>query len=668
MSILTFHNLSQAYGAFDVFVGLSGSVPNDAKIGLVGPNGIGKTTLLLILAGLSQPTSGSVHMARGKRLGYLRQEAMEAFADSDNTVYGEMLTVFADLRAQEARVRALEERLGAGHVSDEVMAEYAETQHAFDVAGGYEYEALIEQTLKGLGFGPGLWDMPLRLLSGGQKTRALLARLLLEKPDLLILDEPTNHLDVDAIEWLENTLRVWEGAILIVSHDRYFLDKVVNRIWELNRRSIEEYRGNYSAYVEQRQARWEHAQKLYEQERERMEKELDYIRRNIAGQNSDQAMGRLRRLSRQLIALEEFGIVAVQNKNWAELAEMRGGGVNRVLTPDEAAQKMGEFRPASRPPRLNLRLKTSLRGGDVILRARDLQIGYPGYPLFWADDLELRRGEIVALIGPNGSGKTTFLKTVLGDLPPLHGTVGLGANLKVGLFTQVHDDLSSDATVLDEIYGRTQLTLGEARSYLAQYLFRGEDVYKPTSALSGGERARLALAILALAHPNVLLLDEPTNHLDIPAQEVLQETVEEFQGTTLLVSHDRYLIDRLATQIWELRDGQLTVFRGTYQELLAERERQAAEARQARLEERAVARETRGNGAAQEKEARKRAEAVARLETQIYDLEMRLEQLGHDVQAAAEVNDFERVRDLGAAYDTVQAELDKLLEEWGALA
>ena len=662
MSILSFHNLSQAFGAFDVFVGLTGSIPNDGKIGLVGPNGIGKTTFLLTLAGLSQPTAGSVHMARGKRLGYLRQEAMEAFADSANTVYGEMLTVFGDLRDQEARLRAMEERMGEGHASDELLEEYSHAQSAFEQAGGYEYETLIQQTLKGLGFGPSLWDMPLRLLSGGQKTRALLARLLLERPDLLILDEPTNHLDVEAVEWLENALRVWDGAILVVSHDRYFLDRVVNRVWEMSRSGIEEYRGNYSAYLQQRQERWEHAQKLYEQERERMEKELDYIRRNIAGQNTDQAMGRLRRLSRQLVAIEEKGLTAALSKGWLEL----GIGEVRPMGVDEAAERLGRFRPASRPPRLNIRLKSTQRGGDIVLRTRDLEVGYPGYPLFRAGDIELRRGEVAAMIGPNGAGKTTFLRTVMGETPPLAGDARLGANLTVGLFTQVHDDLNSDTSVLDELLNRANMTLGEARGYLAQYLFRGEDIYKPTSALSGGERGRLALALLALTHPNVLLLDEPTNHLDIQAQEVLQETVEAFDGTTLLVSHDRYLIDRLATQIWELRDGKLTVFRGTYQEFLAERERQAAEARQARQEEKAAARQARVNGG-DTREARKRAEAMARLEEEIYALEATVERLGGLIQQAAEASEYERVRILSDEYTHTQHRLERMMEEWETL-
>ncbi len=657
MSILQFSNLSQAFGAVDIFTNLSGNIANDAKIGLVGPNGVGKTTLLLTLAGQMAPMSGSVHVARGKRLGYLRQEAMEAFSHSENTVYDEMLTVFADLRADEARLQHMEEAMAHG-ASDELLAEYSTAQHAFELAGGYEYETRAQQTLKGLGFGPGLWDMPLHLLSGGQKTRALLARLLLEKPDLLILDEPTNHLDVEAVEWLENTLRAWEGALLVVSHDRYFLDRAVNRVWELSRAAIQEYRGNYSAYVQQREERWEYAARLYEQERERMEKELEFIRRNIAGQNTDQAMGRLRRLSRQLVAIEEVGLVAMQGKGWLEM----GLGEVRPMGVDEAADRLRALRPASRPPHLNFRLKSVQRGGDIVLRTKDLLVGYPRAPLFSTGDIVLQRGETAALIGPNGAGKTTFLRTILGQVPPLAGQVQVGANLRLGVFTQSHDDLAGDTSVLDELLNRTSMTLGEARGYLAQYMFRGEDIYKPTGALSGGERGRLALALLALEHPNFLLLDEPTNHLDIPAQEALQEVVETFEGTALLVSHDRYLIDRLATQVWELRDGRLDVFPGTYAELLAERERRAAEARQARVATRPTAETRATNGAA--RDARRRAEAAARLESDIYDLEARLEALGGEVQRAAERGDYEAVRTLGEAYEATRRDLEQLVGEW----
>jgi ATP-binding cassette subfamily F protein 3 len=282
MSLLTFSQVSQSFGAVDVFKGLSGSLPLGGKAGLVGPNGIGKTTLLLILAGLSQPTQGGAHLARGHRLGYLRQEAVAAFADRDNSVYDEMLTVFAPLQADQARLHALEAAMAAGQHTPELMVRYGEAQARFAQAGGYDYEVRIRQTLTGLGLGEAHWGQPLRHLSGGQKTRALLARLLLEQPDLLILDEPTNHLDVQAAEWLETTLRLWPGALLVVSHDRYFLDKVVGTIWEMSTTGLEEYNGNYSAYLRQRQERWERQQAVFKSTKERLTQELEFIKHGYA--------------------------------------------------------------------------------------------------------------------------------------------------------------------------------------------------------------------------------------------------------------------------------------------------------------------------------------------------------------------------------------------------
>ncbi|RIK38638.1 MAG: ABC transporter ATP-binding protein [Chloroflexi bacterium] len=521
MSILSFSNLGQSYGDYDVFLGLNASIPNDGKIGLVGPNGIGKTTLLRILAGLDTPSSGGVHLAQGTRVGYLRQEAMDAFAERENTVHTEMLSVFADLRAQEARLHELQEQMAQGDTSDELLAEYDEVHHSFELAGGYEYEVRIRQVLQGLGFSKSELDLPLRMLSGGQKTRALLARLLLEHPNLLILDEPTNHLDFAAVEWLEGMLQTWDGALLIVSHDRYFLDRVVNRIWEMSRNGMEEYRGNYSAYVQQRQERWERREQEFEAIREKFLRELDFVKRNIARDaTKDQAQGRLTRLIREVRVVEQGGLHLLLNQNWGKVMEQVEISSHKWGWMDTEQAIKNLRSPVERPPRLNMHLKPTLRSGNLVLRTS-------------------HRGECAALIGPNGTGKTTFLRTLMGELEPLAGQIRLGASLKIGYFAQAHEKLDPNKTVLDTLIDHKFMLIGPARSYLAQYLFRGEDVYKPVHLLSGGERGRLALALLALEDANFLLLDEPTNHLDIPAQEALQVVLENFQGTILLVSHDR---------------------------------------------------------------------------------------------------------------------------------
>jgi len=663
VSILTTYNIGLSFGARDVFSGLSVSLPNDGKVGLVGPNGVGKTSLFRILAGVSRPTSGSVHLARGARLGYLRQEAVEAFAGHDRSVYGEMLTVFAHLQKGEARLRSLEARMAAGEASEDVLAEYGAAQEAFEHAGGYDYEDRIKGVLQGLGFSPDQWETPVGHLSGGQKTRALLARLILEQPTLLILDEPTNHLDMQAVEWLETTLGAWKGALIVASHDRYFLDRVVNRIWEMSPTHIDMYRGTYSQYLQQRQERWERNQEVFAAEMERLQKEMELIRRYIAWRKIDEAKGKLKLLGRRLVAIEQHGILGIQGKSWSEM----GVRSDHLMSVEEAHRRIKAIKPpAGRPPLPNMRLKTTGRSGQIILRTRKLLVGHASAPLFEAGDIELERLERVALIGPNGSGKTTFLRTLLGQIEPVAGEVQLGASLKIGYFAQAHDTLNRDNAVIDELLSHRQMSVGEARGYLAQYLFRGDDVWKPVSALSGGERGRLALAILGLEGVNVLLLDEPTNHLDIAAQEVLQEGLERFDGTLLIVSHDRYLVDGLATQIWELRDGRLQVFKGTYGEYL-DAEKVEREASCPPRGSRKVA-PAPDDEIDPEGKARKRTQTVSALEGRISEVEALLAEYDQRLRQSGESGDLVEIRRVSESYATAQAHLEDLMSEWMEVA
>lgn len=669
MSILTLSNISQSFGDFDLFLGISAGITNEGKVGLVGPNGIGKTTLLRILAGLATPSTGSVTMAQGTRVGYLRQEAMEAFVGRDNTIHTEMLTVFQPLKVQEAQLHQLQERMAQGDTSEELLREYSKTHDAFEHACGYGIEVRISQVLQGLGFSKEDGAIPLSRLSGGQKTRALLARLLLEQPDLLILDEPTNHLDVEAIEWLEGTLRLWPGALLIVSHDRYFLDRVVNRIWEMSRSGIEEYRGNYSAYVKQRQERWARRQTDFETIKEKFLSELDFIKRNIARDSTrDRAKGRLKRLIREVRVVEAGGLHLLTSKNWGqvmdeiEISETRWG-VEDVEGAIKALQS-----PVVRPPQLNMRLQSTLRSGNLVLRSSELTIGYPDNALFAADPIYLTRGECAALIGPNGTGKTTFLRTLLSEINPLQGELRFGASLKVGYFAQAHDKLKPDRTVMETLLDFRNIPIGQARNYLAQYLFRKEDVFKPVHMLSGGERARLALALLAMEGANFLLLDEPTNHLDIPAQEVLQEVLENFPGTILLVSHDRYLVDRLASQVWELRDGRMVVFGAPYAEFMAAREREREEARAVVSEQRAEGRRLQGGDRRSKNEERKRERALAAKEAEIYTLEQKLVEIEAALQKASYAQQLEKIQQLSNAYAATQTALEQAMSSWAEMA
>jgi ATP-binding cassette subfamily F protein 3 len=568
MIIVQGKNLAQSFGANDIFEGIDLRLNFRERVGLVGPNGCGKTTLLQLVAGWQQPREGELTRAADLTVGYLQQEAVLTFAGQENTVYEEMLTVFARLTAQEAELRRLEAQMEAGDYSEAVLGEYGRIQEAYDVGGGYQFRHDIKRVLHGLGFAPDDWDTPLAHLSGGQKTRVLLGRLLLEQPALLILDEPTNHLDMTAVEWLEATLRTWPGTLLIVSHDRYFLDRVVTHIWDLAPTQLKAYKGSYTTYIQQRELEWTREEELFQAEKARMEAELEFVRKHIAGGKTDIAKGKLKRLTRDLVLVEEHGVTAVQGKSWLQIGERV-----RTLSVNEATQRLRELpSPNVRRPRLNIKLKPDQRSGRWVLRSKKLQIGYPGVPLFASDDLELERKECAALIGANGSGKSTFLRTLMTEIPPLQGKLRFGDDLMRGYFAQGHEQLTLENRVLDELLTHQPMSVEEARNYLAQYLFRGDDVFKRVGDLSGGERGRLALALLALDGANFLLLDEPTNHLDIPSQEVLQAVLEQFEGTIVLVSHDRYLVDRLATQIWELRDGRLHLFMGTYQEFLAARE------------------------------------------------------------------------------------------------
>ena len=685
MSILSANNLGLSFGAFDLFHAISVTIANDSKIGLIGPNGIGKTSLMMILAGINQPTSGSVHVARGKSLGYLRQEASDALGKTSgtgtlgnisgtmtlaqaecstahnrdgNTVYSEMLTVFTGLQDQQRRLHNLEADMAGGCYTEEMLATYGELQMAFEHAGGYDYDLRIQQTLQGLGLGKQTWEMPLAHLSGGQKTRLLLARLLLEKPALLMLDEPTNHLDAEAIEWLEHTLKVWEGAVLVASHDRYFLDNSVNTIWEMNQSGIEVYSGNYSSYLLQRDARWEYSQRVFEEEKERLQKEMDFVQRNwVRASTHARALGMLRKVTRKLMAVDAYGIMVLRSgRNWHEL-DLRA---DKPLDVIEAIRKVNALTMPSRPPLIRPRLVPSKESSNIILRVKAAEIGYPGKMLFQVSDVELRRSECAALIGPNGSGKTTFLKTLLGQVEPLTGEVRMGASLEIGYFTQAHDELSTNNTVLEELLWNHEMDREMARSHLAQYLFRGEDVFKPISALSGGERGRLALAILALRGANFLLLDEPTNHLDLPAREVLQQVLQNFTGTILLVSHDRYLIDQLASQIWELRDGRLNVFDGAYREFVLQRGTATLQPHRMPLPSKPLARDN-------SRETRRCQQVLSMLEERIRAQEQAVQRISQELHHTGSSKGYEALNELSWKYAQAQAELENLTSEWEKL-
>jgi ATP-binding cassette subfamily F protein 3 len=649
----------------ELFTGISFSVPQRARAAIVGQNGIGKTTLLRILMRIESSTSGSVQIARRAKVGYLPQEAT---FDASHSLWEECLTALPDLLAQEKELAKLEKEMGEDPQNEEVLERYSKLQARFEHAGGYGYENRMEQVLSGLGFKKEDYDLPLPQLSGGQRTRALLASLLLAKPDLLIMDEPTNHLDIEAVEWLESYLRDWEGAVLMVSHDRYFIDRVIDHIYEMSQVGFEAYRGNYTAYLHQREERWEERKQFYKTEIARMENELDFIRRNIAGQRTQMAKGKLSRLSRQIAAIEVLGFDGVRGKSWSEIAHEAGSLDRKPMRVEEAFQRLKALKVPSNPvPTVGLTIRPKQRSGNIILRAKALEIGYPTKSLFRVEEIELHRLECAALIGPNGSGKTTFLRTVLEQLQPLSGEVKLGASLKIGYFAQAHEDLNPKLTLIEEIDRvGTGMLEKDIRNYLGRFLFSGDEQYKKVGVLSGGERGRLALAKLSLLDANFLLLDEPTNHLDIPGQEVLQNVLAEFDGTILLVSHDRYLIDALATQIWaiDMENKKLDIFEGTYSEYkgiqreeptaLLEKETPAA------IEEESPPAE---QAKPLSKHEQQRLEAkIATIEARILEIENALEAMGEKFQNSTE--DPAAIQQLGEDYAYLEAELDGLMDEW----
>ena len=634
MALLSAANLSKSYGPNDIFEDVTFSIPRRARIAIVGANGIGKTTLLRILVGIDEPTQGNVHRAKGLRIGYLPQEAT---AITEKTLWAMCLAPFAPILSMSKELAELEKAMSDPSADPELLNRYGSIQLKFEQLGGYTFETFIKQTLTGLGFEKKDYHRPLHQLSGGQRTRAVLARLLLENPDLLLLDEPTNHLDIAAVEWLESYLRDWDGAVVIVSHDRYFLDQVASVIWEMTP-TIETYRGNYTAYLTQREERYTRRLAEFEAQTEFIEKEEEYIRRNIAGQNTSQAKGRQRRLSR---LLEEA----------------------RLLPPSHSSRSM------------HMRLEPVMRSGELVLRTYNLQVGYhdEGHPLFYCPDLLLRRLECTAIIGPNGAGKTTFLKTILKQIPPYAGETELGASLKIAYFAQAHEDLKPNNTLIEEINRVSPLMLpAETRNYLAKYLFTGDDVFRQVSTLSGGERGRLALAKLALSDANLLLLDEPTNHLDLPTQEVLQSILADYHGTIILVSHDRYLIDALATQIWEV-DPELStlhVFNGSYTEYKQLKINRDQLFNEENLSKSKKPEQKKSNTNAKDALSRNQQQQIhkqmTRLESEIQILEVEMRSITARLENPPE--DPLKVQQIGNLYNSLREKIDQLTHEWEILA
>ncbi len=535
MSIITLSNITKRYDPDMILDDISIAIAPGDRIGLIGRNGCGKTTLLKIMCGILTDFKGDVVLAKGRRIGYLSQEPELA---RDCTLRQEMLKVFEKQLALEDKMLMLVEEMDTKD-NPQLMQEYACIQEMHERLGGYDYEHRINRVLGGLGFSEQDFNLSVRVLSGGQKSRATLAKLLLEEPDLLLFDEPTNHLDINGIEWLENYLNTeYKGAVLVVSHDRYFLDKVVRKVWELAANKIRIYRGNYSKYLEVKNIEKVVDSRAYKMQQAFLAQEKEFIDRNIAGQRTREAQGRRKRLER----------------------------VELVDSPQPDA------------PTVKLDFTQETRGGDDILRCQNVSKQFGDKVLFTDLSFEVSRGDVVGIIGPNGTGKTTLFRMILGQETPTQGELWVGPTLKFGYYNQELEGLNPENDVLDEVWELCpDYTQFEIRSYLAKFLFSGDDVFRQVGNLSGGEQSRIQLAKLLLQKANVFLLDEPTNHLDIPAREALENALADYPATLFIISHDRFLLNRLATKllIFDMtRQGTTTkFFEGTYAEYVAEQQR-----------------------------------------------------------------------------------------------
>ncbi|MDQ0208541.1 ABC transporter ATP-binding protein [Alkalicoccobacillus murimartini] len=639
MIVLQCINISKAFIAEPILKNVKLEVQTGDRLALVGRNGAGKSTLLKIIAGEYQPDEGQVMIPKGVRIGYLEQHSGLA---SDRSIWDEMLTVFEPLRQKEKKLRELESLMSDQTVLSndtqytKLLKEYDELQITFKDEGGYQYEADIRSILSGLHFSNFDYTTSISKLSGGQRTRLALAKLLLSKPDLLILDEPTNHLDIDTLSWLEQFLTGYQGAILLVSHDRYFLDQIVTGVIELSRQHSLKYTGNYSHYLDEKAARFEQELKQFEKQQGEVAKLEDFIARNL----------------------------------------VRASTTKRAQSRRKQLEKMTMLdRPAGSEKSATFSFDIKRQSGNEVLRISDLNVSFSDQPILSNLTLELNRGESVALIGPNGAGKSTLLKAITNRIEPETGTIRLGSHVTLGYYDQVQADLQSNKSVLDELWDEhSLLPEKEIRTVLGNFLFSGDDVLKPVTALSGGEKARLALAKLMMQKANLLLLDEPTNHLDLDAKEVLEAALIDYPGTLLFVSHDRYFLNRLTTRTVELSDGKTTSFLGDYDyylekkeekkqfDLLEEQKNSSVQTKEAQAPKQNYSQDKEAK-----KQERQRLRRIESIETEMAELE---ETINKNELALCDPEiyaDHVRATEIQEELTSSNQLLESLMEEWEAL-
>lgn len=642
MILLQVNQLTKYYGADLILQNIKLEIQTRDRIALVGRNGSGKSTLLKIIAGEINYDSGEIIKPKDVTIGFLDQHTG---LDSDNSIWAEMVEVFHDLQKMEQQLRHLEQQMSKEEVYknetkySKILSEYDFLQNEFKDKGGYQYEADIRSVLHGLNFADYSYETKISTLSGGQKTRLALGKLLLSKPDILILDEPTNHLDIETLTWLEQYLQTYDGAILIVSHDRYFLDKVVNQVYECANKTLTRYTGNYSKYLEQKAAKFERELKMYEKQQEEVARIKEFIARNI----------------------------------------VRASTTKRAQSRRKMLEKMELMdRPTGDDKSVSFSFQIERQSGNEVLNVSDLSIGYGSNVLSKNIQFRITRGDSIALLGPNGVGKSTLLKTIVGELPALTGSMQLGTNVTIAYYDQEQADLTSNKTVLNELWDEyPMMTEKEIRTVLGNFLFSGDDVLKPVSTLSGGEKARLSLAKLMLLNANLLILDEPTNHLDLDSKEILENALVDYPGTILFVSHDRYFINRIATKVYELSKDGITEYLGDY-DYFVEKKEELHELQRLEEEEKQKA----GNSSTAENiDNKSRYELEKELKRKERQRQRRIEEIQNRIEQLEELvaekeqlfldpdvyTDHTKVATLNEEISAAKKEMEDLLEEWAQL-
>ena len=632
MIIAQAQDLEQRFGGNTIFNNISFSVPDNARIGLVGPNGAGKTTLLKIMTGQQEPTSGQFTINKGLKVGYIAQENG---LDEDKTIWDEMLTVFNDLIEKNKKITKMQEQIADHPEDQDLLKRYDQLAYDFEQEGGFTYQAEIKSILNGFNFKENTWNKVIGTLSGGEKTRLAFVKLLLQKPPVLLLDEPTNYLDLDTLDWLEAFLKNYQGAIITVSHDQYFLDHLANQIFELNFGKLTTFKGNYSQYVKERELMDSQQEAAYEKQQEKIKKEEEFIQKNL----------------------------------------VRASTTKRAQSRRKVLDKMERIKPPKHKQKVRINFTSERPSGKEVLIAKDLTIGYPDKVMVSDIDFQVNKNDRVAIIGTNGIGKSTLLKTIMKKLEPKGGSIKYGASLDIGYYDQELQSLDPSKTVLDTIWDRHKtMPEKDVRSILASFLFTAEDIDKTVGQLSGGQKARLTLTVLSLEKDNFLLMDEPTNHLDIEAKEVLEEALDNYDGTLLFVSHDRYFINELANKIISVRDGHAKIYNGNYSYYLDEKAKQAAaaqeaETQKAEAETTPVASQNKGKLSYQEQKARdsqkrKLERAVSDAEAKIEKLEAEEKEIQTEMANPDIAASFEKLGPLQEKLSAVQKQLDQANNDW----